>query len=40
MVISDPIVLRHILKENVFSYDKGVLSENLEPFLGQVQILK
>jgi hypothetical protein len=36
MVISDPIVLRHILKENVFSYDKGVLSEILEPFMGQV----
>ena len=35
MVVSDPVVLRHILKENVFSYDKGVLSEILEPFMGQ-----
>ena len=35
MVISDPVVLRHILKENVFAYDKGVLSEILEPFMGQ-----
>ena len=35
MVVSDPVVLRHILKENVYSYDKGVLSEILEPFMGQ-----
>lgn len=35
MVVSDPVVLRHILKENVFSYDKGVLTEILEPFMGQ-----
>jgi len=27
--------MKHILKENVFSYDKGVLSEILEPFMGQ-----
>jgi len=35
MVASDPMVIRHILKDNVFSYDKGVLSEILEPFMGQ-----
>ena len=34
-VASDPVVMKHILKENVFSYDKGVLSEILEPFMGQ-----
>mmetsp|Transcript_491 Transcript_491/g.1145 ORF Transcript_491/g.1145 Transcript_491/m.1145 type:complete len:647 (+) Transcript_491:75-2015(+) len=34
-VASDPVVMKHILKDNVFSYDKGVLSEILEPFMGQ-----
>jgi cytochrome P450 family 97 subfamily B polypeptide 3 len=34
MVASDPTIIRHILKENVFSYDKGVLTEILEPFMG------
>ena len=28
VVVSDPIVARHILRENIFSYDK-VLSNNL-----------
>ncbi|EKX39181.1 cytochrome P450 [Guillardia theta CCMP2712] len=35
MVASDPLVIRHIMKDNVFSYDKGVLTEILEPFMGQ-----
>jgi len=34
MVASDPTIIRHILKENVFAYDKGVLTEILEPFMG------
>ena len=32
VVVSDPIVARHILRENIFSYDK-VLSNNLFPLL-------
>ncbi|KAK9678336.1 hypothetical protein RND81_11G204700 [Saponaria officinalis] len=35
VVVSDPIVARHILKENAFSYDKGVLAEILEPIMGK-----
>ncbi|PHT44616.1 Cytochrome 97B3, chloroplastic [Capsicum baccatum] len=35
VVVSDPIVARHILRENTFSYDKGVLSEILEPIMGK-----
>ncbi|XP_078436871.1 cytochrome P450, family 97, subfamily B, polypeptide 3 [Wolffia australiana] len=35
VVVSDPIVARHILRENAFSYDKGVLSEILEPIMGK-----
>ncbi|KAJ8759753.1 hypothetical protein K2173_009854 [Erythroxylum novogranatense] len=35
VVISDPIVARHILRENAFSYDKGVLSDILEPIMGK-----
>ncbi|KAL9245932.1 hypothetical protein vseg_019527 [Gypsophila vaccaria] len=35
VVISDPIVARHILRENAFSYDKGVLAEILEPIMGK-----
>ncbi|KAF3537248.1 hypothetical protein F2Q69_00023823 [Brassica cretica] len=36
VVISDPIVARHVLRENAFSYDKGVLSEILEPIMGNL----
>ncbi|GFR39889.1 hypothetical protein Agub_g393 [Astrephomene gubernaculifera] len=35
IVVSDPVVVRHILKENVFNYDKGVLAEILEPIMGK-----
>eukprot|EP00958_Prasinococcus_capsulatus_P014113 scaffold1471_cov413-Prasinococcus_capsulatus_cf.AAC.30 len=35
IVVSDPIVMRHILKENPFAYDKGVLAEILEPIMGK-----
>uniref|UniRef100_A0A7C9CWR7 Unspecific monooxygenase n=1 Tax=Opuntia streptacantha TaxID=393608 RepID=A0A7C9CWR7_OPUST len=35
VVVSDPTVARHILRENAFSYDKGVLAEILEPIMGK-----
>ncbi|XP_048502024.1 cytochrome P450 97B2, chloroplastic isoform X3 [Beta vulgaris subsp. vulgaris] len=35
VVVSDPIVARYILRENAFSYDKGVLAEILEPIMGK-----
>lgn len=35
VVVSDPIVARHILRENTFSYDKGVLADILEPIMGK-----
>ncbi|KAJ3707799.1 hypothetical protein LUZ61_011504 [Rhynchospora tenuis] len=35
IVVSDPIVARHILRENAFSYDKGVLAEILKPIMGK-----
>nr|QNS29943.1 cytochrome P450 [Nothapodytes nimmoniana] len=35
VIVSDPIVARHILRENAFSYDKGVLAEILEPIMGK-----
>lgn len=35
VVVSDPIVARHILRENAFSYNKGVLAEILEPIMGK-----
>ncbi|XP_015076635.1 cytochrome P450 97B2, chloroplastic-like isoform X1 [Solanum pennellii] len=35
VVVSDPIVARHILRENAFSYDKGVLAEIFEPIMGK-----
>lgn len=35
IVISDPVVVRHLLKENAFNYDKGVLAEILEPIMGK-----
>ncbi|XP_071906465.1 cytochrome P450 97B2, chloroplastic-like isoform X3 [Coffea arabica] len=35
VVVSDPIVSRHILRENALSYDKGVLAEILEPIMGK-----
>ncbi|MEW5302811.1 MAG: hypothetical protein WDW36_005557 [Sanguina aurantia] len=35
IVISDPVVVRYILKENAFNYSKGVLAEILEPIMGK-----
>ncbi|CAJ1368838.1 unnamed protein product [Effrenium voratum] len=35
MVVSDPQILKHILRENVFNYDKGVLGEVLEDVMGK-----
>jgi len=35
IVISDPVVVRHILKDNAMNYDKGVLAEILEPIMGK-----
>ncbi|KAK1404794.1 Cytochrome P450, chloroplastic [Heracleum sosnowskyi] len=35
VVVSDPLVARHILRENAFSYDKGVLADILEPIMGK-----
>ena len=35
MVVSDPVIARHILREQPFNYDKGVLAEILEPIMGK-----
>lgn len=35
IVVSDPVVVRHLLRENAYNYDKGVLSEILEPIMGK-----
>jgi len=35
MVVSDPQILKHILREKVFNYDKGVLGEVLEDVMGK-----
>ncbi|CAN0144668.1 unnamed protein product, partial [Discosporangium mesarthrocarpum] len=35
IVISDPVMARHILKDNPTKYDKGVLAEILEPIMGK-----
>jgi hypothetical protein len=35
IVISDPIMVKHILKENPHNYDKGILAEILEPIMGK-----
>ncbi|TYJ27732.1 hypothetical protein E1A91_A07G208800v1 [Gossypium mustelinum] len=35
VVVSDPIVVKHILRENAFSFDKGVLVDILEPIMGK-----
>jgi cytochrome P450 len=34
MVISDPVIMKHILQENSNGYDKGMLSEILKPIMG------
>jgi cytochrome P450 len=35
IVVSDPVIAKHILKENPGAYDKGVLAEILEPIMGK-----
>ncbi|KAF3445077.1 hypothetical protein FNV43_RR14770 [Rhamnella rubrinervis] len=35
VVVSDAVVARHVLRENAFSYDKGVLADILEPIMGK-----
>merc|ERR1719191_434293 len=34
MVISDPVIMKHILQVNSKNFDKGVLAEILEPIMG------
>lgn len=34
-MISDPTVVKHILRDNNKAYDKGVLAEILEPIMGK-----
>jgi hypothetical protein len=36
IVVSDPIIVKHILKENPQKYDKGILAEILKPVMGKV----
>lgn len=35
IVVSDPVVVKHLLKDNAMNYDKGVLAEILEPIMGK-----
>eukprot|EP00884_Botryococcus_braunii_P017893 jgi/Botrbrau1/4788/Bobra.0325s0010.1 len=35
VVVSDPVVVRYLLKDNAFNYDKGVLADILEPIMGK-----
>jgi hypothetical protein len=35
IIISDPVIAKHILKENPMNYDKGILAEILEPVMGK-----
>jgi hypothetical protein len=35
IVVSDPVMVKHILKDNPFNYDKGILAEILEPIMGK-----
>ncbi|CAM9599070.1 unnamed protein product [Phaeothamnion confervicola] len=35
IVVSDPVIARHLLKDNAKAYDKGVLAEILEPIMGK-----
>lgn len=34
-MISDPIIAKHILRDNAKAYDKGLLAEILEPIMGK-----
>ncbi|KAJ1421202.1 cytochrome P450 [Ochromonadaceae sp. CCMP2298] len=35
IVISDPAIAKHILKDNAKAYDKGILADILEPIMGK-----
>ena len=35
IVISDPTMVKHVLKDNPTNYDKGILAEILEPVMGK-----
>ncbi|CAM9133790.1 unnamed protein product [Chrysoparadoxa australica] len=35
IVVSDPVMAKHVLKANVAAYDKGVLAAILEPIMGK-----
>eukprot|EP00904_Undaria_pinnatifida_P013190 jgi/Undpi1/9000/HiC_scaffold_26.g11461.m1 len=35
IVISDPVMIRHVLRDNAKAYDKGILAEILEPIMGK-----
>ena len=35
IVVSDPIIAKHILRDNAKAYDKGILAEILEPIMGK-----
>ena len=35
IVVSDPVMVKHILKENPHKYDKGILAEILQPIMGK-----
>lgn len=35
IVVSDPVMVKHILKDNPLNYDKGILAEILEPVMGK-----
>jgi hypothetical protein len=35
MVLSDPVVVREVLKEKPFAFSKGVLAEILEPIMAR-----
>ena len=35
IVVSDPLAVRHILKDNAYNFDKGVLAEILKPIMGK-----
>jgi cytochrome P450 family 97 subfamily B polypeptide 3 len=35
MVVSDPVIAKHILKESPLKYDKGILAEILYPIMGK-----
>ena len=35
IVVSDPVIVKYLLRENAFNYDKGVLAEILEPIMGK-----